>query len=57
MAYLEVSLVITKTLWYFDVDFVDEGENPVMVTEDQFGSCHTGPKLRFRPRGDLCKEL
>lgn len=53
MAYLEASLVIAKTLWYFDFDFVDEGKYPVMVTEDQLGSRHTGPELRFRTRREL----
>lgn len=57
MAYLKASSVVAKTLWYFNIDPIDEGLNPVMVTEDQFGSRHTGPKLRFRLRGDLWKEL
>jgi cytochrome P450 len=61
MAYLEVSLVLAKTLWYFDFERPNsglaEGTDLLFQTEDQFGSRHTGPQLKFRPRGDMWKEL
>jgi cytochrome P450 len=61
MAYLEPSLVLSKTLWYFDFerasDDVQSGEDLVFRTGDQLGSRHAGPKLRFRARGEAWKEL
>lgn len=66
MAYLEASLVIAKTLWYFDFDrpeeeslrgFPNGGEHPTFQTGDQFGSSHTGPHIKFRFNGEAWEEL
>ncbi|KAK8065753.1 cytochrome P450 [Apiospora hydei] len=73
MTYLEVSLVMAKTLWYFDFDRapgplgeVGQGNTGVekgfaSVNEfqirDMFNANHDGPYLVFRPRGDHCNEL
>ncbi|KAI0414288.1 cytochrome P450 [Xylaria grammica] len=73
MAYLEVSLVVAKTLWYFDFDKAPGrmgwlgGGSPRNVGRrgkvdefqlyDTFSSTHEGPNLVFRPRGDHWKEI
>lgn len=64
IAYLEASLVLAKTLWYFDFEHTDDEvcsalghDSPVFHTEDQLGSWHTGPRLKFLPRSDAWKEL
>lgn len=73
MAYLEASLVIAKTLWYFDFEkapgkvgetgagapWKREGRKRTDEFQlyDIFSSMHAGPNLVFKPRGDLCKEI
>lgn len=62
-AYLEMSLVLAKTVWWFDVerpgdervDGEGEGRSRVtgtkeLVVGDQFSSVHTGPSLVFKVR-------
>ncbi|CAJ2501577.1 Uu.00g044300.m01.CDS01 [Anthostomella pinea] len=66
LAYLEMSLIIAKTLWYFDFEMAPGklglkgqstrndspyGENGYNLY-DMFGASHVGPYLRFRPRGE-----
>ena len=73
MAYLETSLVLAKTLWYFDFEVApgelgEVGAGKVGLEEgrerrgefqlyDLFGSSHDGPYLTFKTRGDFWKEL
>lgn len=72
MAYLEISLVVAKIMWYFDFRAVprsgeaqarktgttDESElDGVFKLLDNFTSSHDGPHLEFQPRGEYCKEL
>lgn len=63
MAYLEISLVVAKILWYFDFRAtkigVSHGNEYARVFEllDNFTSSHDGPHLEFQQRGDYCKEL
>jgi len=73
MAYLESSLVLAKTLWYFDFESTsgelgEVGAGKVGLEEgrerrdefqlyDTFGSSHDGPYLRFVARGDFWKDL
>ncbi|RYO74828.1 hypothetical protein DL764_010711 [Monosporascus ibericus] len=73
MAYLQINLVVAKTLWYFDFEAAPGkvGEigagKPEMGTgrerpgefqlEDIFGSSHDGPYLTFKPRGNIWKEI
>ncbi|KAK8113160.1 hypothetical protein PG984_013686 [Apiospora sp. TS-2023a] len=73
MAYLEVSLTMAKTLWYFDFDRapgplgevgqgikgVEKGFANVDEFQlfDMFNANHYGPYLVFRPRRDYCNEL
>lgn len=68
MAYLEVSLVMAKTLWYFDfqkspgalgevgegIKGLDTGIGNVNEYQllDMFNANHHGPYLIFRPRGE-----
>ncbi|KAI1327353.1 cytochrome P450 [Xylariaceae sp. FL0255] len=70
MAYLEMSIVLAKTLWYFDFETApseqagsnakqsgvvrEAGEFPVY---DFFAVSHDGPRLVFRPRSEYFKEL
>ncbi|KAI1821155.1 cytochrome P450 [Xylaria intraflava] len=56
MAYLEVSLVVAKTLWYFDFRPA-AGDAETFELLDNFTSSHDGPHLKFRQRGDFCKEF
>ncbi|KAI1293262.1 cytochrome P450 [Xylaria venustula] len=69
MAYLEASLVVAKTLWYFDFEAAqgeitgggipgrkDGRERPEeFQLRDVFSAAHDGPHLVFWPRGDSCK--
>ncbi|KAI1105376.1 cytochrome P450 [Jackrogersella minutella] len=60
MAYLEPSLVISKTLWYFDFETAPGMSGKVgggFQLYDQFGSTHAGPSLIFHPCGDHWKEI
>lgn len=59
MVYLEASLVLAKTLWYFDFEIPTSvgGTDIVFRTGDVVNSTHTGPELRFRTRGDMWKDL
>lgn len=61
LAYLETSLVLAKTLWYFDLEAAagdlgavgegrDRGRPGEFCTWDVFNSSHDGPYLVFRPR-------
>lgn len=72
-AYLEASLVLAKTLWYFDLDRAagrlgevghgartgEAGRHRQQEFQlyDGFTSAHEGPYLTFRPRGEYYKEL
>ncbi|KAF2653159.1 cytochrome P450 [Lophiostoma macrostomum CBS 122681] len=63
-AYTEASLVVAKTLWYFDFEKYGEdaasaesGRPAVFHMDDQVGSSHAGPMLVFRRRGDAWKVL
>jgi cytochrome P450 len=73
LAYMEMSLVLAKTLWYFDFEAApgklgETGggkpggppgrERPEeFQLYDIFTSKHDGPYLMFRPRGELYKDL
>ncbi|KAK8034001.1 hypothetical protein PG993_008996 [Apiospora rasikravindrae] len=73
MAYMETSLVIAKTLWYFNFKIAGgeigrSGEGIAGKTDgrgrvdefqiwDSFGSTHLGPNLVFEPRGELWREI
>ncbi|KAK7968020.1 cytochrome P450 [Apiospora aurea] len=73
VAYMESSLVIAKTLWYFDFKIADgdvgrSGEGRAGRTDgrgrvdefqiwDSFWSTHLGPNLVFEPRGELWREI
>ncbi|KAH9890254.1 cytochrome P450 [Xylariomycetidae sp. FL2044] len=73
MAYQEVSLVLAKSLWYFEFERAPgplgdigggkqgrtdgRGRPDEYQTYDIFTSRHEGPFLIFTPRGDLWKEL
>ncbi|EPE26577.1 Cytochrome P450 [Glarea lozoyensis ATCC 20868] len=73
MAYLETSLTIAKTLWYFDFEIAPGQAAEVGAGKmggqkgrefpgefqlyDVFGAGHDGPILIFKPRGELWKEL
>ncbi len=73
MAYLEISLTLAKTLWYFDFEAAPgelgtvgggipgatdgRGRRDEFQLYDMFTSLHDGPWLVFRARGDLCKDL
>ncbi|KAK8127179.1 Isotrichodermin C-15 hydroxylase [Apiospora sp. TS-2023a] len=61
LAYLETSIVLAKTLWYFDFEPAagplaavgegrDRGRPGEFCTWDVFNSSHDGPYLVFRPR-------
>ncbi|KAL6851382.1 hypothetical protein ACO1O0_008510 [Amphichorda felina] len=72
MAYLESSLVVAKTLWYFDFEIapgavgqLGEGKPGGRVGRhrpkefqafDIFSSTQQGPNVMFYPRGEYCKE-
>ncbi|XXG99714.1 hypothetical protein Hte_006055 [Hypoxylon texense] len=73
MAYLEVSLTVAKSLWYFDFKAAPgklgeigggnagetngRGRPSEYQLYDIFTSRHEGPHLVFSPRGNLCSEL
>ncbi|KAI1110017.1 cytochrome P450 [Nemania sp. NC0429] len=68
MAYLEASLVIAKTLWYFDFEEVADGakgdsrlntaeEENEYKLNDIVVSTHNGPWLRFLPRPECVAEF
>lgn len=72
MAYLEVSLVLAKTLWYFDFERAageagklggGDPQSSRRFREDEFQlyddliADHNGPNLVFSPRGTYWKEL
>ncbi|KAI0868254.1 cytochrome P450 [Hypoxylon argillaceum] len=67
MAYLEASLVIAKTLWYFDFEEVASDTQKSKRSEDDEAneyqlndivvSTHDGPWLRFSPRAECKAEL
>ncbi|OTB09662.1 hypothetical protein M426DRAFT_316197 [Hypoxylon sp. CI-4A] len=73
MAYLETSLIISKTLWFFDFETApgESGEvgggtpgrtdgrerSGEFQLYDQFGSTHAGPNLIFHARGGHWKEI
>ncbi|KAI1159191.1 cytochrome P450 [Nemania serpens] len=73
MAYLEVSLTLAKTLWYFDFEMAtgesgnlgggaltrSGGRNRVDEFQlyDRFSAHHQGPNLVFRPRQTFYDEL
>ncbi len=64
MAFAEASLAIAKTLWYFDFEkhgsdlgSAEAGKPLIFRMEDQVGSRHTGPQLKFRHREDFWREL
>ncbi|KAK6836177.1 cytochrome P450 [Apiospora arundinis] len=61
LAYLETSIVLAKTLWYFDFEPAagplgavgegwDRGRPGEFCTWDVFNAAHDGPYLVFRPR-------
>ncbi|KAI0476611.1 cytochrome P450 [Xylariaceae sp. FL0804] len=73
MAYLKMSLIMAKTLWYFDFNspggemgaigggLAGQKHGRERVKEyqlhDIFSAGHDGPYLVFQPRGDVCKGL
>ncbi|KAI0098885.1 cytochrome P450 [Nemania sp. FL0031] len=73
LAYMELGLVVAKTLWYFDFDRVHGGLGEVGAgqadgppgrrrpdeyqLQDIFTSRHDGPFLKFRPRGDFWRDF
>ncbi|KAK5625853.1 hypothetical protein RRF57_001569 [Xylaria bambusicola] len=67
MAYLELSLVVAKTLWYFDFEPAPNvpGETQsdkkmktqVFELSDNFTASHDGPYLVFKPRENLYKDF
>ncbi|KAI0902840.1 cytochrome P450 [Ustulina deusta] len=68
MAYLESSLILAKTLWYFDFEAAPSTLGEIGAAkgreragefhlEDIFTTRHDGPYLVFRPRGELWKDL
>ncbi|KUI55558.1 hypothetical protein VP1G_02911 [Cytospora mali] len=72
LVYLESSLVLAKTIFYFDFEPVAgelgkvgegtpgarDGRDKISEFQiyDIFTARHDGPYLTFRPRGDLCKK-
>lgn len=68
-AYLEMSLVVAKVLWYFDFEKEGDvgggeegrtngrGRTGEFQLYDTFGSQHEGPNLVFQPRGELVGEV
>lgn len=73
MAYLEMSLVLAKTLWYFDIEAapghlgeVGAGRPGLGLGRDRvgefqlydiFNATHSGPYLTFKPRGGFVADL
>ncbi|KAI0599977.1 cytochrome P450 [Biscogniauxia sp. FL1348] len=63
-AYLELSLALAKTLWYFDfetapgeVGQIGVGQKGEFRLHDIFTSTHDGPYLVFKPRGSLAEDF
>ncbi|KAI1414071.1 cytochrome P450 [Hypoxylon sp. FL1857] len=67
LAYLEITIVIAKTLWYFDFETAsgspgtvgegwDRGRPGEFCTKDGFNSVHDGPFLVFRVRESVSLE-
>ncbi|KAI0141755.1 cytochrome P450 [Xylariaceae sp. FL1272] len=60
MAYLEISILLAKTIWHFDFQPSSEGlsasdtemNQPVFKLFDNFTASHDGPYLSFRKRPD-----
>lgn len=73
VAYLETSVVIASTLWYFDFQVASgepgragsgvegrtdgRGRPAEFQLWDSFGSEHVGPNLVFQPRGEFYREI
>jgi cytochrome P450 len=73
MAYTESTLVLARTLWYFDFeaapgelgqvgagkvgDITGRGRRDEFQLEDIFTARHDGPYLVFHPRGELWKDI
>ncbi|XXG94287.1 hypothetical protein Hte_000541 [Hypoxylon texense] len=73
MAYLEIGLVLAKTLWYFDFEVasghlggIGAGNASLGLGRDRpsefqlydvFNSTHDGPYLHFKPRGDFWEDI
>ncbi|KAI0140502.1 cytochrome P450 [Xylariaceae sp. FL1272] len=73
LAYMESSLVLAKTLWYFDFEAAEgrlkgigagstngppgRRRTDEFQLEDIFTSRHDGPMLVFRPREELCGDF
>lgn len=73
MAYLEASIVVARTMWYFDFEVTPgegrdtgsetrsvgnlQGKRDEYQLYDVFISIHDGPNLVFKPRGDFYEEL
>ncbi|RYP81172.1 hypothetical protein DL769_002120 [Monosporascus sp. CRB-8-3] len=64
MAYLEASLVLAKTFWYFDFEaapgklgYVGAGQRGEFHLYDIFTSTHDGPYLVFNARASFAEEL
>ncbi|KAI1451511.1 cytochrome P450 [Annulohypoxylon moriforme] len=63
-AYLEISLALAKTLWYFDFEIAPGslsktsiGQNGEFRLYDIFTSTHDGPFLIFNPRDSFKKDF
>ncbi|KAI1277110.1 cytochrome P450 [Xylaria sp. FL0933] len=59
MVYQEVSLIVAKTLRYFDFERNQNGRNRVDEFQlfDVFNSHHQGPNPAFKTRGDFSNDL
>lgn len=73
VAYMEISLTVAKTLWYFDFEKAPgkagelgsgqkgagggRGRPDEYQLYDRFMAEHEGPNLKFRPRGSFWEEL
>ncbi|KAH7329668.1 cytochrome P450 [Stachybotrys elegans] len=60
MAYLEASLVMAKTLWYFDFESPEtaaRGPETEFLLFDTVTSICNGPELVFHARGDFYRDL
>ncbi|CAH0025726.1 unnamed protein product [Clonostachys rhizophaga] len=69
MGYLECSLVLAKTLWYFDFEKASalgggvtglpgiRGRTSHFQVDDTFAATHDGPHIKFVPRPEVIHEL
>lgn len=64
MAYLELSLSLAKTLWYYDFETapgklgrVGVGQEGEFHLYDIFTSTHDGPYLVFKPRDSFAEDF